>query len=649
MASPYSELFQPISIGTMSVRNRIVMPPMHTKFASESGEATDRIIQYMVERARGGVGLIILENTCIDWELGRAAGNPITIHDDLFRTCLSDLTQAVHRHGAKIVTQLHHAGRQNLRSNTVGNQQPIAPSVVQSEVGGDLPREMTEEDIEKAIQQFVDAARRTKEAGFDGVELHGAHGYLLTEFLSPHTNRRTDKWGGSFENRCRFPVEVVRRVRKEVGPDYPLLYRYSCEERRPQGGGLELEEGVKFAKVLENEGVDCLDVSAGIYESMPWIFTMQGTPPGALVPLAAAVKAEVKVPVIAVSSLGWDPDLANEVIKSGQADMVSMGRSLLADPEIPNKIRENRPYEIRRCIRCNECIGFLFKGWRLACIVNPELGHEYKNLVQPAARPKRIVVVGGGPAGLEYAITAARRGHRVTVLEKSDRVGGQLNIAAVPAYKHEELSHLVQYFEAMLKRWGVDLQLGVEGTAETITQYHPELVVLAIGSEPASLSFPGADRIKLATDVLVNGAAGLGNHVCVVGGSGVGLDVAMFLWEKGKKVTVLEQLDDIGTELAFPLQWQLKNLLEEREVEVLTGHEVVGVSDKGVKAKVNGTTKEIACDDIVAAVGFACLDTSGLETALSQVGIPVKRVGSCIEPGRIDAAVHGAFWAALED
>ena len=648
MANPYKELFQPISIGTMTLRNRIVMPPMHTKYASESGEATERIIEYLVARSRGGVGLIVLENTCVDWIVGRAAGNPVTIHDDLFRTCLSDLVLAVQRHGAKIVTQPHHAGRQNMSSNTVGNLQPLAPSVVQSEVGGDVPRAMTEEDIELVIQQFVDAARRTKECGFDGVELHGAHGYILTEFISPHTNLRTDKWGGSFDNRCRFPVEVVRRVRAEVGPDYPILYRYSVEERRPKGGGLELEEGVKFGKVLENEGVDCLDVSAGTYESMPWIFTMQGTPPGALVPLAAAVKAEVSIPVIAVSSLGWDPALANDVIKSGQADMVQMGRSLLADAEIPNKIEEGRPYEIRRCIRCNECIGSLFKGWRLYCVINPELGYEYKKLVQPAAEPKRIVVVGAGPSGLEYAVTAARRGHNVTVLEQSDRIGGQVNIAAVPVYKHEELTSLISYYEAMLNKYGVDVRFGVTGSAETMAEFDPDIVVLAVGSDPVELPVSGGDGARLGTDVLLSDAEGLGDNVCIVGGNGVGLDVAMFLKEKGKDVTVVEMLDDVGSELAFPLQWQLKDLIAERGIDVLTGHKVVSISGNTVKVKENGATKDLKFDDVVCAVGFACVDTSALEKSMCDAGYAVERVGSCVKPGHLYDAIHGAFWAALE-
>jgi 2,4-dienoyl-CoA reductase-like NADH-dependent reductase (Old Yellow Enzyme family) len=258
----YKELFKPVSIGSMRLKNRIVMSPMHTKFANELGGVTDRLVSYHVERAKGGVGLIVIENTCVDWELGRATGNPVTIHDDLFRGGLSDLVEAVHRHGAKIVPELHHAGRQNVRANTVDHKQPIAPSAVQSKVGGDEPRAMNEEDIEKTIQQFVDGARRAKECGFDGLEFHGAHGYLLTQFLSPQTNRRNDKWGGTLENRARFALEIIRRTRAVVGPQFPLIYRMNVEDRTPDG--LKLEEGVAFAVMLQNEGIDAIDVTAGI-------------------------------------------------------------------------------------------------------------------------------------------------------------------------------------------------------------------------------------------------------------------------------------------------------------------------------------------------------------------------------------------------
>ena len=646
MGSLYSELFEPISIGRMRLRNRICMPPMYTKYASESGEVTDRLIRYLVERAKGGVALIVLENTCIDWAFGRADGNPVTIHHDRFRPRLHDLVEAIHRHGAKIVTQLHHAGRQNLRSNVEGNQAPPAPSAVVSVLGGDMPRAMTEEDIEATIRNFADGARRTKECGFDGVELHGAHGYLLAEFISPATNLRTDRWGGSFENRCRFAVEVVRRVRAEVGEDYPILFRFSADEQKPEA--LQLEEGVRYARVLQNEGVDCMDVSGGYYDSMTSQFSMHGVPAGAFVPLAEAVKSAVDVPVIAVNSLGWDPALANEVIKQGKADLVHMGRALLADPEIPHKLMENRVDEIRPCIRCNECLGALFRGWSVHCITNPELGLEYRDLLRPASPTKRIAVIGGGPAGLEYALIASMRGHRVTLFEKADRVGGQLNIAAIPAHKRPEFSRLVSYYQVLLKKLGVDVRLGVETSIDDVSRIDPDVVVLATGSEPRLLRVPGGERAVSALDVLVNDARDMGRDVCIVGGEGIALDTALFLREKGKNVTIVKIREEIGMDLNFVLQWHMRTLIEDAGVQVRTGHRVVSVSDGGVTAQVDGETTEIECDDVVAAVGFEPVDTCDFQEALRDRGLRVQTIGTCSEAGCLYDAIQAGFWAALE-
>ena len=645
MTFVYKELLQPISVGRMRLRSRICMPPMFTKYASTTGEVTDRLIAYHAERAKGGAALIVVENTCIDWALGRAEDNPVTIHHNRFRPRLHDLVEAVHRHGAKMVTQLHHAGRQNMSANIDGNPPP-APSAVQSTEGGDMPRAMTEEDIEEAIQNYVDGARRTKEAGFDGVELHGAHGYLIAEFISPRTNIRTDRWGGSFENRCRFAVEIVRRVRAEIGPDFPFLFRFSADEFLPDG--LQLEEGVRYARVLENEGVDCLDVSGANYESAPTQATMPGVPPGTYVPLAAAVKAEFSIPVIAVNSLGSDLAAANDAIKNGHADLVHMGRGHLAEPAIANKLRENRANEIRPCIRCNECLGALVNGRSVSCVINAELGHEYQKVVQPASRTQRIVVVGGGPAGLEYAVVAARRGHTVTLIEKDDRIGGQLKIASIPAHKKPELSRLVSYYEGLLKKLGVDVRLGAAATVEDLVQIDPDLVVLAVGSKPLRLSVPGGERAKTAVDVLLSDASDLGDNVCIVGGDGVGLDIALFLREKGRNVTVAEMRDDIGSDLNYHLQWHMKDLMQEHGVDVRTGCEVVGVSDNGVSAIVDGDRVEIAFDDVVAAVGFEPVDTQDLEQAVRDSGIQVQMLGTCVEPGRLYDAIHGGFWAAVE-
>ena len=496
MNTNLSVLFEPFIVRDMKLKNRIVMAPMHTKFASESGEVTDRMIAYLVERSRGGVGLIVLENTCIDWIYGRAAGNPVTIHDDLCRSGLSNIALAVHRYGVKIVTQLHHTGRQNLRSNIGGRKAPVAPSSVKSKIGGDEPRALEEHEIEAIIQMYVDAARRTKDAGFDGVELHGAHGYILTQFFSPYTNRRTDKWGGSFKNRARFPMEVVRRIRQEVGLKFPIFYRLSAEERIQ--GGTTLEDTLKLVKLLEEAGVDCFDVTAGIYDSIEWIYTLQGVKPGALIPLAEAVKKVTEKPVIGVSRLGWDLEYAAQVIREKRVDLVAIGRSFLADSHLVNKTYEGKTKEIRRCIACNDCVAMENKGWQLHCTINPLLGNEYLNPIKPAVKKKKVLIIGGGPAGMECALTAKMRGHEVTLVEKEKSLGGQMRAASTPAYKEQEINALIAYYSYMLDKFEVKVELGKEINSEKTDSYDADVVVLAMGAIPMCPSFKGGENARSA-------------------------------------------------------------------------------------------------------------------------------------------------------
>ncbi len=637
-------LFQPITIRNLKIRNRVGMAPMHTKYASESGEVTDKLIEYFVERARGGVGLIVVENTCVDWKLGKGDGNPVTIHDDRFRPRLNALVKAVHRYGAKIIPELHHVGRQTYRSNLEGRT-PVSASAVQSEVGGDMPREITEREIVATIQDFRDAARRSKEVGFDGVELHGAHGYLFNSFISPRTNKRTDAWGGPFENRCRFAVDVVRAVRDEVGPDFPIFFRMSAAESTP--GGLKLEEGVRYARVLEQAGVDCLDVSHGSYESIRH-FPMQGDPLDQLVDLAYAVKQAVTVPVIAVGSLGIDPQVAERVIAEGKADMVHFGRELLAEPHLVNKIRSGKLAEARTCIRCNECTGSIDKGHFLACAVNPELGFEYKKALGAARGGKRVVVIGAGPAGLEYAVTAAQTGNSVTLMDKRNHIGGLASVCSMSEYKNREICRLIQYYDTLIRKYGVDLQLGVEATADLAMSYSPDKVVLALGSTPASLPITGGERARVAIDSLMDGGAGLGSSVCIIGGSGVGLDVAIFLSRKGKRTSILEMGDIAGRELSGHLRWHLLEMAAECGVEILTGHTVREITESAVLAEHRGQRVTVPCDDVLSAVGFQRLDTSAFEESLAACGVETEVLGEMVGAGHFMDAIQAGFWQAVE-
>jgi 2,4-dienoyl-CoA reductase-like NADH-dependent reductase (Old Yellow Enzyme family)/thioredoxin reductase len=638
------KLLESININGMELKNRISMAPMFTKYASESGEVTEKFIEYILRRARSGVSLIILENTCINWEQGRIYGNPIAIHDDRFIPALNELVKRVHRYDVKIIPEIHHVGRQVFSSNLEGRP-PLAPSAVKSKVGGDMPKAMTEAEIEETIEDFAEAALRAKKAGFDGVELHGAHGYLIQEFISPLTNKREDKWGGSFKNRCRFAVEIIRRTRKKVGDDFPLFLRMSAEESSP--GGLTLAEGIKYAKVLENEGIDCLDVTHGNYESLKH-FPMQGDPFDQLVYLSEAVKKEVSIPVIAVGSLGFDPEIAVNVVEEDKADLINFGREILADPDLADKIIKGNYKDIKPCIRCNECTGSIDTGKYLACAVNPELGYEYQNKENKSKNQKRIVVVGAGPAGLQFSITASDLGHKVTLLEKNDYIGGLSKIASIPEYKNPELTSLLAYYYRMLKKQGVDLKLSTEADAEIIKEFNPDLVVLAVGSKAIKLPVPGAEKSKIAVEKMLDDGEGLGKNICIIGGSGVGLDAAMFLREKNKNVTVLEMKDTIAEELSPMLGVHLRELVDQNNIKVLTSHKVKEIKDNAVVVENNGVEKKINCDDVLSAVGFKRIDDSKWIAELEEEGYKVVSLGKSNGCGHIMEATRDGYWTALE-
>jgi 2,4-dienoyl-CoA reductase-like NADH-dependent reductase (Old Yellow Enzyme family) len=527
-------LYTPATIGRLTLKNRFVQSPMHTRFATENGEASDKFIKYHQERARGGVSMIIIENTAVDWKVGRAAGNPIRIDDDVYISGLSDLTEAVHSEGCLIAAQLHHAGRQNSISNTEGGVGPVGPSAIASAAIGDVPRELTIPEIKDIVQQFADGARRAAVAGFDMVEIHGSHGYILTQFLSPQSNVRTDEYGGSFDNRARFPLEVVKAVREAVGPDFPVSFRISVEERTP--GGMEAEEGIKFCQMIE-EYVDVLNVTVATYESMDSIFMMQGVHPGQLLPLIKRVKQAVKKPVIGISRLGWALEDSARAVEDEAMDFVALARTQLTDPNLVNKTAAGDHERVRRCIACNECVGgFLFKGWRVHCVINPELGMESQlpNLYQIQRRSKKVSVVGGGPAGFEVARAAALRGHEVHLYESVDSMGGQVLLAGKVNFKAREMNAYANFFRAELVHLGVNLHFG-----ETVGDKHPALdaddVVFATG---ARRSDTADDGILDALAMIEAGTLPEGPLV-VRGANAIGLHAAALAAEHGSTVTVV--------------------------------------------------------------------------------------------------------------
>ncbi len=595
-------LFTPIAIKTMKLKNRIVMPAMGTLFANLDSTISERQMDYYEARAKGGVGLIVVE--IAEVHPSSAMMMLIGIHDDRFIPGLRMLTDRIHAAGAKIAIQIHHPGRQFPAVDP--ERPPWAPSAVPCPcpLCQDMPHVMTVAEIEEMVDAFAQGARRAKEAGFDAVEVHGAHGYLLAQFMSAYTNRRTDRYGGDISSRMRFPLEVVQAVREKVGPDYPIIFRVSGEERVP--GGRELEEVVATAPMVVDAGVDCISVSTGVYVNL---FTHLIAPmeisKGLNVYAAEAIKKVVDVPVIVAGRLN-DPIIANSVIAQGKADLVAIGRGVLADPELPNKAAAGQFEDIRWCIACNYCVQSLMTAMSLRCVVNPELGREREFAIAPAPKSKKVLVIGGGPAGMEAARVAALRGHRVTLYEKEPELGGQFRLASIPPQK-QELDPAIKYFSRALEKAGVKVVLGQEAKPSLVAELRPDAVMVATGGTPLIPDIPRAQGEKVVTawDVL-RGKAAVGKKVVVAGGGMVGCETAEFLAEYGKEVTIVEMLPELASDAVMGRKLLLTQRLAELGVKVITSATIKKFTTDGVVVTRDGKEKVIAgMESIVLAMGVA--------------------------------------------
>jgi 2,4-dienoyl-CoA reductase-like NADH-dependent reductase (Old Yellow Enzyme family)/thioredoxin reductase len=644
-----TRLFEPINIGKMELKNRIVMPALNTKLGTEWGAMSDRMIDYYVERAKGGVALIIIENTCIDWPVGKAGTNPIRADEWKFIQGLHDLAEAVHAYGAKITTQLQHPGRQGSSLTSAEGQQLVAPSEIPClPTGAEMPRELTLEEIEAMIGKYVFGATITKAAGFDAVEIQGGHGYLITQFMSPYSNKREDEYGRDFEGRMKFPLRIIEGIRIATGPDFPIIFRISADEFVE--GGLTLEDNKLIAQRLESAGIDALNVSAGIYESPPWfsrIFPTMGMPVGCNVPLAHEIKKVVKIPVIVAGKLG-DPMLAEKVLKEGKADLIAMGRPLLVDPELPKKADEGRLGDIRPCIYCNEaCAGNVSRMWRIGCVVNPALGREKEYEIEPAAKARRVLVVGGGPAGMEAARIASLRGHKVTLYEKEKFLGGQLLAASAPQFK-QPIRDFMEYLKTQVKKQGVKLQLGKKVTPALIKRLKPDVVVIATGATHCIPNIPGADgdNVATASDILL-GKKKVGEEAVIIGGGVVGSELAWFLAEQGKKVTIVEMLGAVAMDMNMFSRLYLLDKLGELGVNMAVDTTARKITNKGVVAiDAEGKKQVIEADTVMLAAGFKC--NNPLEKKLKSMVLEVYAIGDCVKPGKIEGAISAAWRVALQ-
>ncbi len=451
-----ARLFDPITINTLRLENRIIMPCLDPGFAGEGGIVNSRLVHYFLRRARGGVAFIMVGPAVID-PLGAGGKFEYRLYRDDVLDGLRDLAEAIHRLGVPVGLQLHHAGRQANPALISGT--PVAPSAIMCPVRRSIPRALAIPEIEEIVIKYGDAAQRAKEAGFDAVEIHGSHGYLIAEFLSPFSNGRTDRYGGSIENRSRFATEVVHEVRARVGKDFPIFFRIPGSEHVP--GGLSEAETPLIASIMEKAGVDAIDVSAGNYRSAEWIVPPMTLPQGCNVDAAAKIKERVGIPVIVAGRIN-NPGLAERVLQEGKADVIAMARGLVADPDLPLKAREGKASEIRPCIACNTCIDRLFQDMDILCTVNPEVGREAEFDLRPVRNRKKVMVIGGGPAGLEASRVAGLRGHEVMLFEEEDRLGGLLRAACRLPFK-VEMAGVIEYLRDHPKTAGHPCDLGKKG------------------------------------------------------------------------------------------------------------------------------------------------------------------------------------------
>ena len=527
-------LFAPLDVGRMVVANRIVMAPMERNYGNRDGTVSERTKTHYEARARGGAGWIDVESTFVH-PSGRGRTHQLGLHDDACIPGFRELVEIAHRHGAVIGIELHHAGRNTCRA--VSGYEVVAPSPVPCpEAGPDVPRELTAAEIDALVDAYGQAARRAADAGFDAVELHSAHGYLPLAFLSPLTNHRTDGYGGSLENRMRFALRVIDTFRRNVPERVTVGCRFTADEFLP--GGLTIDDTVQYARALEAAGVDYLSVSAGVYASFERIIPPMSEPAGWLLPLAAVVKEAVSVPVIGVSRF-TDPRDADRAIGDGKVDLVAFGRAFLTDPDWPRKAREGRLDEVVECIGCNQgCTARIAVQLDVTCLVSPEAGRERELALSPAASRKRVVVVGGGPAGLEAARVAAERGHDVLLYERDDVLGGQTRLAGLLPHR-QGWTRFVEHAAARLERAGVRVLLGREADEGELQRAGADALVVACGARWLRPHVANGDGAIADPVALLGGDGVPAGHAVVAGGGAVALGVAEWLAGRGASVSLV--------------------------------------------------------------------------------------------------------------
>jgi 2,4-dienoyl-CoA reductase-like NADH-dependent reductase (Old Yellow Enzyme family)/thioredoxin reductase len=640
----FKHIFEPYQLRGLNLKNRLVSAPCERNFANIDGSVTQRYIDFVVERAKGGIGLINVESIYID-PVGRGHIRQLGIYDDTLIPGFKRMTDAVHEHGTKIATHLMHCGRET--SSYITGFQPVAPSNVPCKVlsGGDIPRELTVDEIRRLIEAFGDAARRSIEAGFDLIEIHGAHGYLINQFLSPYTNKRDDAYGGTFEKRMRFPLEIVAKVRSIVGEDVPVSYRMSADEKID--GGLTIDDSVIFSQALEKAGIDLIDVSAGIYESVIWIAQPMAFGRGCLVELGEKIKQNVNIPVCVVGRINH-PEVAEEILASGKADFIALGRALHADPYWPRKAKEGRVEDIRICPACMDCSDQLATNLPISCAINPEVGREAELAIRPAVKKKKVLVVGSGPAGMESARVADLRGHQVILCEKEHRMGGQLYYATKAPHK-KEFGEVIRFLERQLDKSNVDVRLGTEVTPALIEEIDPDAVIVATGARPAIPFTPGIEKshVYTALDILNQDFMPTGK-TAVLGAGLIGLETALFLIGNNvSPVIIIEPTDNVGGNVGLRSGWIVRNSVTNCSgIDVRTRTTVEEIKDHSLVLQKEGKFEELEVNNVVIATGMR--NNNELMEALraNKLVEEIYSVGDCNLPRTVRLAMEEAAFAS---
>lgn len=703
--SHYQHLLKPGKVGGLTLRNRIMMAPMGSNYADPDGHCSERIQAFYEARAKGGVGLITMGSIAIAFPAGTAEPYQVGISKDEFIPGLKELTERVHKHGAKIAVQLQHAGKTAVRDLAEGRElwvpslppappqsdimQAVTPTELSTFVRPPADKPVTIKVMEKAdiiqmVEWFAAAAKRAQQAGFDAIELHSAHSYILAGFLSSYYNKRDDEYGGSIENRARLLLEVIAAIRERVGQNFPLWVRLDAHELNTPGG-ITLEDCIAVSKMVEQAGVNAVSISA--YATLTTGSAFTAAPlvhkPAGFLDWAAAVKKEVSIPVIAVGRL--EPDIADAAIASGKCDFIAMGRKLLADPELPNKLTADREADIRPCIYCYVCVSQVFINQRVKCAVNAATGKEFELKVIMTDKPKHIVVIGGGPAGIEAAVTASERGHKVTLLERSKRLGGTLFFAALA---YPENGKLLDYHLRQLAQSKVTVKLNTTATPKLISTLNADEVFVATGASRGMPDIQGCElshvwsgeqlRQLLTGEVSTNtsnkltalqrlmlGAGNtlgltkhvdklqrlshlwmpLGKRVTIVGGGLVGLELAEFLAERGREVTVIEAGRNLGIELSIVRRWRVLDHVRQLGVTLITQADVTAIDTHAVHYKVDEQPRSCLADTIVMATGITT--DNSLTNTLIAAGHTVKDIGDCNDVAYIEGAISAGYKAGL--